>query len=47
MSEIQHYAVYVLFYCNITLHVSGAVHTPHQEHIKLYLQPPVQVILSM
>ena len=29
------------------LHVSGAFHTHHQEYIKLYLQPPVQVILSL
>ena len=32
---MQQYAVYILFYCNITLHVSGAVHTHHQECIKL------------
>ena len=30
-----------------SLHVSGAFHTHHQEYIKLYLQPPVQVILSL
>ena len=32
---MQHYAVYILFYCKITLRVSGAVHTHHQEYIKL------------
>jgi len=32
---MQQYAVYILFYCNITLHVSGAVRTHHQEYIKL------------
>ena len=26
---------------------SCAFHTHHQEYIKLYLQPPVQVILSL
>ena len=36
----------VSFHCSVTLHVSGAFHTHHQEYIKLYLQPPVQVILS-
>ena len=41
---MQQYAVYILFYCNITLHVSGNVHTHHQEYIKLQLQPLVQVI---
>ena len=43
-NEMQQYAVYTLFYCKITLHVSGAVRTHHQEYIKLQLQPPVQVI---
>ena len=37
----------VLFHCRVTLHVSGAFHTHHQEYIKLYLQPPVQVMLSL
>ena len=32
---MQQYAVYSLFYGKITLHVSGAVHTQHQEYIKL------------
>jgi len=32
---MQEYAVYILFYCKITLHVSGAVHTHHQKYIKL------------
>jgi len=32
---MQQYAVYILFYCKITLHVLGAVHTHHQEYIKL------------
>jgi hypothetical protein len=34
---MQQYAEYILFYCSITLHVhvSGAVHTHHQEYIKL------------
>ena len=36
----------ILFYCRITLHVSGVIHTHSQEYIKLYLQPPLQVILS-
>jgi len=35
----------ILFHCRVTLHVTGAFHTHHQEYIKLYLQPPVQVIL--
>ena len=34
-------------HCRVTLHVSDAFHTHHQEYIKLYLQPPVQVILSL
>jgi len=33
---MQQYAVSILFYCNITLHVSGAVRTLHQEYIKLH-----------
>jgi hypothetical protein len=33
--KMQQCAVYILFYCNITLRVSGAVHTHQQEHIKL------------
>ena len=32
---MQQYAVFILFYCKITLHVSGAVHNHHQEYIKL------------
>ena len=32
---MQQYAVYILFYCKNILHVSGAVHTHHQEYIKL------------
>jgi len=35
----------ILFHCRVTLHVSCAFNTHHQEYIKLYLQPPVQVIL--
>ena len=34
----------VFIYCKITLHVSGVYRTHHQECIKLYLQPLVQVI---
>jgi len=34
-NEMQQYAVYILFYCKITLDVSGAFHTHHQEYIKL------------
>ena len=41
---MQQHAANILFYCNITLHVSGAVHTNHQDYIKLQLQPPIQVI---
>jgi hypothetical protein len=37
----------ILLYCRVTLHVSGAFHTHHQEYTRLYLQPPVQVILSL
>ena len=37
----------ILFHCRVTLHVSGAFHSHHQEYIKLYLQPPVHVILSL
>ena len=29
---MQQYAAYSLFYCKITLHDSGAVHTHHQEY---------------
>ena len=32
---MQQYVVYILFYCKITLHVSGAFHTHHQEYVKL------------
>ena len=34
-NEMQQYADYILFYYIVTLHVSGAVHTHHQEYIKL------------
>jgi hypothetical protein len=37
----------ILFYCRITQHIWGVVHTHHRECIKLYLQPQVQVILSL
>ena len=37
----------ILFHCRVTLHVSGAFHTHHQEYIKLYIQPLVQVILLL
>ena len=37
----------ILFHCRVTLHISGALDTHYQEYIKLYLQPPVQVILSL
>ena len=37
----------ILFHCRVILHVSAAFHTHHQEYIKLYLHPPVQVILSL
>jgi hypothetical protein len=33
-----------LIYCVITVHVSGALCTHHQEHTKLQLQPLIQVI---
>jgi len=33
--ELQQYAVYILFYCSVTLHVSGAAQTHHQEYMKL------------
>ena len=36
----------VFIYCKITLHVSDAHRTHHQEYIKLLLQPLVQVIVS-
>ena len=32
---MQQYAVYILFYCSIILHVSGVVHIHHQEYVKL------------
>jgi len=37
----------ILFTAKITLHVSGAIHTHHQEYnVQLYLQPLVQTIVS-
>jgi hypothetical protein len=36
----------VFIYCKITIHVSGAYRTHHQEYIKLELQLLVQVIMS-
>jgi len=36
----------VFIYCKITLHVSAVRRSRHQEYIKLYLQPLVQVIVS-
>ena len=41
---MQQYPVYILFFFKITLHVSGVIHTHHQEYVKLLLQPLVQVI---
>jgi len=34
---MQQYAIYSSFYCTIPLHVSGVLHTHHQEYIKLYV----------
>ena len=34
-NEMQQYALYILFYCKITLHVSGDFYTHHQEYMKL------------
>ena len=34
---MQQYAAYIVFYCKITLHVSGVIHTHQQEYIKLQL----------
>jgi hypothetical protein len=39
---MQQLAVYILFRCRISLHVSGAVCTHHQEYLKLHVQPLVQ-----
>jgi hypothetical protein len=35
--QMQQYAVYVLFCCIITLHVSGVVHTLHQEFFTVHV----------
>jgi hypothetical protein len=37
-------SIYSLFHCKITLHVSGAFYTHHQEYRKLSRRPLVQVI---
>ena len=37
----------VFIYRKFILHVSGVHRTHHQEYIKLYLQPLVQVIVSV
>jgi hypothetical protein len=37
-------AVFILFHCNIPLHVSDDFCIHHQEDIKLSLQPLVQVM---
>ena len=34
----------IFIYCKFTPHISGVHRTHHQEYIKLYLQPLVQVI---
>jgi hypothetical protein len=44
---MQQLAVFILFHCKITLHISGALCTHHQEYIKLLLQPLVQVIMCL
>jgi hypothetical protein len=41
---MQQLAVYISFHCTISLHVSGALCTHHQEYLKLHVQPLVQVI---
>jgi hypothetical protein len=43
-NEMQQLAVSILFHCMISLHVSGALCTHHQEYLKLDMQPLVQVI---
>jgi hypothetical protein len=43
-NEMQQQAVFILLYCNIPLHVSDAFCIHHQEYLKLYLQPLVQVM---
>jgi hypothetical protein len=40
---MQQLAVSTLFHCKITVHVSDALCTHHQEYIKLQMQPLVQV----
>ena len=37
----------ILFYCKISLHVSGVFHTHHQEYRKLQVQNPVQDIWTV
>ena len=37
----------VFIYCKYILHVSGVHRTHHQEYMKLYLQPPVQIIVTV
>jgi hypothetical protein len=41
---MQQLAVDILFHCRISLHVSGALCTYHQEYLKLHVQALVQVI---
>jgi hypothetical protein len=41
---MQYLAVYILFHCKTSLHVSGALCADHQEYLKLHVQPLVQVI---
>jgi hypothetical protein len=40
---MQQLAVSILFHCKISLNVSGALCTHHQEYLKLHMQPLVQV----
>jgi len=37
----------VFIYCKFTVHVSCVLRTNHQEYMKMYLQPLVQVILQV
>jgi hypothetical protein len=43
-NKMHQLAVYILFHCRISLHVSGALCAHHQEYIKLHVQPLVQVV---
>jgi hypothetical protein len=43
---MQQLAVSILFHCKITVNISGALCTHHQEYVQLQMQPLLQDMLK-